>query len=101
MVSLERNKFCVSTVCDSSKLKLYIQIENCMKKILHKISFNKAINLLIILNYINKEVMYEIYINHEKNILPIPGLRTECMCLCAKASIINTTDCLTQENCEK
>ena len=30
----------VNTVCDSSKLKLYIQIENFMKKILHKISFN-------------------------------------------------------------
>jgi len=40
MVSLERNKFYVNTVCDSSKLKLYIQIENFMKKILHKISFN-------------------------------------------------------------
>ena len=36
--------------------------------------------------------MYEIYINLEKNILPILGLRTECMCLSAKASITNTTD---------
>ena len=36
--------------------------------------------------------MYEIQINHEENLPSILGLRTECMCFSAKASITNTTD---------
>ena len=96
--SLERNKFYVNTVHDSINLKVYIEIENFMKRV-YTISLNKATNLLKILNYINKEVMYEIHINHEANLSSILGLRTECMCFSAKASITNTTDWLTQENC--